>query len=354
VLGRLTVLLLLAGITLPASSALAVPRHRATADFKGIGVRLVEVPAQSRDNPLARLYIIDRVAPGASIHRRIEVSNSTASTAKVAVYPAAASLRQGGIRFAPGHKRNELSGWTSVSRGALRLPARTKALLTVTIKVPKNASAGERYAVIWAEVSARAAGTGGVTLVNRVGVRMYLSVGPGGAPRSDFAIGPLSARRSGAGESLVAATVHNTGLRTLDISGNLTLSEGPGGLRAGPFPVRFRTALPPDDSEPVMVRLDNRLPRGPWRARMRLRSGFVQRVAVATIMFPRHAGVAKPPTTGDASAGRRDVILVALFLLLLAVVTLVARRFWRVRGGGGGAQLPPQGDLPLRPARVSG
>ena len=49
------------------------------------------------------------------------------------------------------------------------------------IDVPVDASAGERYAVVWAEVSAPASAAGGVTLVNRVGVRVYLSVAPGGA-----------------------------------------------------------------------------------------------------------------------------------------------------------------------------
>jgi hypothetical protein len=81
--------------------------------------------------------------------------------------------------------------------------------------------------VSWAEVSARPATEGGVTLVNRVGVRMYMSVGPGGAPSSTFAIGSLSARRSTTGESLVVSAVHNGGGSTLDLGGTLMLSHGP-------------------------------------------------------------------------------------------------------------------------------
>src|SRR4029077_12129575 len=114
---------------------------------------------------------------------------------------------------------------------------------TVTINVPKTASVGERYAVVWAEVSAPAPRAGGVTLVNRVGVRMYCFIGPGGAPPANFVIGSLTAQRAASGEPLVLATVHNSGERTLDISGSLTLSAGPGGLRAGPFPVKLGTAL---------------------------------------------------------------------------------------------------------------
>jgi hypothetical protein len=326
--GGLIGLSTLAAVIIPASTALAGLPNQRTAGSGSIGIRLVDVPADSRD-PLARSYIVDRLVPGTSIRRRVEISNSTPSTTDAAVYPAAATLRRGRFSFAPGHSRNELSSWTSVSRRVLRLSPGAKAIETVTINVPEDASSGERYAVIWAEVSEPAPPAGGVTLVNRVGVRMYVSIGPGGAPSSNFAIGALTAERSETGKPRVVAKVHNTGRRTLDISGNLTLSKGPGGLRAGPFPVRLGTALAPGDSAPATVRLDKRLPRGPWRAEMRLRSGRLQRVAVATITFRRQAVAAKPPIAKDDSAGSRHLILVVT-LLLLALAALVLRFSGRV------------------------
>jgi hypothetical protein len=36
----------------------------------------------------------------------------------------------------------------------------------------------------------------------------------------------------------------------------------------------------------MTVRLDKRLPRGPWRIQLRLTSGLIQKTAVATIAFP--------------------------------------------------------------------
>jgi hypothetical protein len=313
---RLTVLSLLAGMTVPASSALAAPPQELTASSGGIGIRLVGVPSDSGNGPLADSYIVGRPAPGTSIRRRIEVSNSTGSAADVSVYPAAAGLRRGNFTFAPGHSRNELSTWTSLSREVVPLSPGSRAFETLTINVPKQASSGERYAVVWAEVSAPAPVTGGVTLVNRVGVRIYLSIGPGGAPRSNFAIGSLAAKRAANGDSLVVAEIHNSGKRTLDIRGNLTLSHGPGGLRAGPFPVDLGMWLAPGDSKSAAVRLDRRLPRGPWRAHMWLTSGLIHRVAEATIRFPRHAGAAQPRV---APAGSRLPAVVGLiFLVLLA------------------------------------
>ena len=154
---------------------------------------------------------------------------------------------------------------------------------------------------------------------------MYLSVGPGGAPPSNFAIGPLTAERSAAGEPIVVATVRNTGKRTLDIRGTLTLSGGPGGLRAGPFPVTLGATLGPSASEPATIRLDGRLPRGPWRAQLRLTSGSLQRTAAATITFPRRAA-AHPSTSGGGSSGRRRVAEI-----LLALLALLALALWFTR-----------------------
>jgi hypothetical protein len=281
----LIVLSLLAGMIIPASGALAAS-PQPTADSGSIGIRIVDLPPDAaRDDPLALTYIVNRLAPGKTVQRRIEVSNSTRSTATVAVYPAAARLRQGEFVFGPNHSKNELAAWTSVSRDVVRLQSGTKAFDTVTIRVPKNASSGERYAVIWAEVST--SGAGGVKLANRVGIRMYLSVGAGGAPPSNFVIGPLTAKRSASGQSLVVARIHNTGKRTIAVGGNLTLSNGPGGVRAGPFAAKLVRPLTPGSTRAVTVRLDKQLPRGPWRAQLRLKSRLIQRVAVATLTFPR-------------------------------------------------------------------
>jgi hypothetical protein len=46
-------------------------------------------------NPLARTYIADRVSPGMTIRRQVEIINTTHARADVAVYAAAASLREG-------------------------------------------------------------------------------------------------------------------------------------------------------------------------------------------------------------------------------------------------------------------
>ena len=278
---RLIALLVLTAVIVPAGTALA--GHAAAAPGT-IGIRLIAVPSVTSAALLGQSYIVGRLAPGARITRQIEITNSTPSTANVSVYAAGATQHRSIFGLAPGRGPNELSRWTSVSRNVVRMPSRTKTLETVTIAVPRGASSGERYAVVWAEVSA--AVTGGVTRVNRVGIRMYLSIGSGGAPAAQFAIGSLSASSSTTGYRLLVASIHNSGRSTLELSGTLTLSNGPGRLSAGPFPVKLGLALAPGDTKPMSVRLDKRLPRGPWRIQLRLTSGLVEHTAVTTLVFP--------------------------------------------------------------------
>jgi hypothetical protein len=67
---------------------------------------------------------------------------------------------------------------------------------------------------------------------------------------------------------------------------------------------------------------------------VRLRSGLIQRAAVATISFPRPVGAAKPPTTKVVPAGHGRLFLVVAILGLLAAAALLRLLFRRPRGRG--------------------
>ena len=320
--GRLAALSLIAGTVLPASGALAAAQHRPLPGGGGIGIRLIGVPGGQTD-ALGRLYVVARVAPGTSIRRRVEISNTTTAMADITVYPAAAGIVRGAFTFgAADHGQDELSRWTSVSRHVMRLPPGTGVSDILTINVPGDASPGERYAVLWAQVSAPSA-EGSVKIVNRVGVRMYVSIGPGGAPAPNFRIDSLAAKRSAAGRPLVTAKIHNSGSSTLAISGSLNLSHGPGDLHAGPFPARLGAMIAPGASQPVTVSLSKGLPDGPWRARLWLTSGLLRRSAAATITFPGPAGKSASPWL--------IVSVILLALLVASVAALVITRRARFR-----------------------
>ncbi len=318
-------LLLLTAATVPATKALASPGVGPSATTGGIGIQLVAAAETPPADPLARNYVVDQLSPGASIRRIIEISNTTHANADVAVYPAAAAIVGGSFQFAPGRTQDALCSWASVRRGILHLAPGTEATDTLTINVPTNAVSGQYYGVVWAQVSSPPPPGGGVTLTNRVGVRMYLSVGLGGALPSNFVIGALTAKRSSTGKPLVATTVHNSGQATLDITGNLMLSNGPGGLSGGPFAVKVGLVLAPGVSEPATVALDSGLPRGPWRADLSLVSGLTKRTAVATITFPSNAATKTPGMKVGLPA---LLVVIALFVLLGITATAlgVSRR----------------------------
>lgn len=288
-LASLTLLLLLAAgpaVAAPPPGATRPAAPPAAADVGGIGLRLIDLPAAADQDPRARLYITDHVAPGTTITRRIEVSNTTSAATTVGLYAAAASIVDGSFLGAGGSTANELSTWTSVVPASSTLPTGSKVTATVTIAVPKDAAPGEQYGVVWAEARTPPKDNSGVTQVNRVGIRLYLSVGPGGPPAADFTIDSLTASRSAAGVPSILARVHNTGGRALDMGGSLLLRSGPGGLNAGPFPASLGVTLAIGRTEPVTVLLDTQLPAGPWDAQITMRSGLVERVARATVTFP--------------------------------------------------------------------
>lgn len=321
---RVSALLALATIvcvtlTIPA----AMPAER-TDRPGGIGIRLLDVPTDRANDPRARVYIVDHVAPGTMLQRRVLVANETEHRVELSLYVGPASIGGGAFIPADGQEATDLTSWTSLSRSRVKLPPGGRRAVTATIHVPHTASSGERYGVIWASTTARPPRGGGVTVVNRVGIRIYLSVGPGGEPASAFTIESLTAARLPDGRPLVQAQVHNTGGRALDMEGALRLSNGPDGLSAGPFEARLGTTLAPGDTEPVNVPLARGLPAGPWLARIDLHSGLVGVTAQATITFPADPGTSSNPVAVDGS-GRQWPLILAICLASAALVGAVAR-----------------------------
>jgi LPXTG-motif cell wall-anchored protein len=185
---------------------------------------------------------------------------------------------------------------------------------------------------VWAEVRSDAADQEGVLQVSRVGVRLYVSVGPGNAPAADFEIESLTAMRSDEGQPLVVATVRNTGGRALDMGGTLRLVNGPGGLSAGPFPAVLGTTLAIGETESVTLELDGQVPAGPWDARIALHSGLLERTARATITFPAVGSAAPVKTTTGGTAFVPFLVGGASLLLIVLTALFVSRRRRKRRG----------------------
>jgi hypothetical protein len=305
----------------------AVPARAQTSNppvDQGLGIRLTEAPTNRKDDPRARRYIVDHVPAGTTITRGIEVSNGTDRTATVSLYPAAATLRDGEFVPASGHTGNELSQWVSIEPATLTMPAGTRAAAKVTVHVPADATPGERYAVALAELPPPP-GAGLVGLASRVGIRIYLSVGPGNEPSTDFDLKTFEPITEG---DRPGVSIHscNTGGRAIDLGGSIKLDGGPGGISAGPFNSTQPSTVAPGDCEDLKILLDPKLPRGPWNATAKLRSGTREKEASAKLTFPQPgqkaaAVKATGKKTSDApvvAGGASALVLLSAGLAVLA------------------------------------
>jgi hypothetical protein len=295
-----------------------------------VGIGLLEAPKSRADDPRARIYIVDHLNPGDTIKRKIGVYSGLDKTVRIRLYAAGAAVSSGQFRFFDGRRQDELTSWTTVNPSTVLLTAKGSATALVTISVPSSATDAERYGVVWAELPPSRSASGGVTEVNRVGVRMYVSIGTGDEPPSDFTIDSLTASRDKARRPHVAASVRNTGKRALDLEGELTLANGPGGLRAGPFPVKLGTTLGIGETEPVQAILDPAIPDGPWDAKLTLRSGLIEHTATGRILFPSRAGVTAQAVPAHP-VKRRGALLVIATILLILILLLFWFFFWKRR-----------------------
>jgi hypothetical protein len=327
------------GISLAGPAALASPVGAAGAagpvsaspsaspGANSFGIRLVDVPVSEAPDSRAWRYIIDNLHPGMMIHRRVEVENMTSDVARVRVYPDAATITGGGFVGDRGQTPSDLTTWTSVSRPTLTLAPGASAMDTVTIRVPRDAPQGERYGVIWAQETAQVQKPRKftVTEVNRVGVRVYLSIGPGGGPATNFAISSVTAGRLPDGSPEVLAQVRDTGGRAIDLGGNLKLADGPGGASAGPFAFQSGLTLAPGQSGVMRAVLSKATPTGTWHVTVTLQSGVTTRQARATLEL-----LGQQPTGLVLPA--RSLAIGGIILAIVAVAAwfLARRNRWRI------------------------
>lgn len=310
----------LALLAAPVAHAQDVPSPQ---PLPGLGIRLLEAPAHLQNDPRALAYIIDNLEPGTTISRRIEVSNNTGSPQEVTFYAGAARIEpDSGFFPEDGATPNELTTWISVDPASRTIPDGSTTEIRATIAVPDDAPDGEQYAVIWAEMGGEDPAGSGARLVNRVGIRVYLSVGDGTGPTSDFEVGTLTPRRGEDGSPEIVATATNTGGRALDIAGSVTLTDGPAGLSAGPVESTRAQSVAPGQTGQIVFRFDSSLPVGPWNAEVSLRSGLLVREAAAPITFPE-SGEGTAVDASDSTSGGVSLWMVALIALLAVIVLLL-------------------------------
>ncbi|WP_149181850.1 hypothetical protein [Streptomyces sp. TRM49041] len=157
------------------------------------------------------------------------------------MYPGATGIRKGGFFFPLNGKRNELARRISLDRTSLDLKPDAEARMRRSGFRGRLGKANGTQSSGSSAVRPRPAGQRGLT--NRVGVRVYLDIGPGGEKPSDFRITKLIFARGPGGVPQLRARVRNTGARAVDISGRLILKEGPGDAPAAATGTKAKVLL---------------------------------------------------------------------------------------------------------------
>lgn len=292
---NLAQLLLALLLCLPLSTAVstAPSAHAQSAEGAPPGagsltISLLDIPADRADDPRAQSYIVDNIPPGGSITRRVQVTNNTGAPGVFDVYTGPAAIEDGAFVPKPRGENSPLTGWVGLSAAELALDDGQSAEVTVTIDVPADAPEVEQYGAVWA--STRPADTGDgqqLAQVSRVGVRLYVSVGEGNGPPSDFSILELTTRRHDDGTAAVVAHVENTGGRAVDVSGTLALTDGPGGLSAQAVSASTVTIAPGGQEEvEFVIPSSQAFPAGPWQATAELESGWATHSVSDSVTFP--------------------------------------------------------------------
>lgn len=319
---RAVVLLLLA------VAALAPPGAARAQPAGSFSFGLVEPTGGPHDDPRAPFYVVDHVHPGDRLTRRLRLGNTTAGPLVVSLYASSADIDGGSFRFGEGRATNELTSWTRVRPREVHLRAQGRADATLVVEVPEDARPGERYGVVWAEV----APSDGSEVVNRVGVRMYLSVGEGAAPRSSVRIDDVTPRRDDSGRAVLDVRTSNVGGRAFDAIGEVMLEEeGAGGSRRV-GPAHFGGTSAPGTRSTAAATWEGDVPAGPWRATVTVTANGVRERATAVVRFPSRSGTTGVAQRAEPVRGSRSAVPAVVAAALVATCSAgVGRNLLRRR-----------------------
>ncbi|WOF21904.1 hypothetical protein N8K70_10965 [Microbacterium betulae] len=316
--------ILLIAISLGSVAWGATTASAATGDDDSVGIRLV--PDGDQSDARSRAYLVGDVPPGDQIRRTVQIDNPSATDKHVFVYASAAEISDGAFTV-DGVDGPDISSWITAGETEIDLEPGVSAEVPITVSVPTDAPEGEYYAAIWAEL--RSADTeDSVTLANRVGVRVYLTVGEGNGPAPDFEIGALAFEFGADGLPAIVAQVTNTGTTAVDLGGQATLETPSGGVSAGPFSADNLT-LGPGQSGAVRTTTDSALSAGEWNVTLSLTSGMTTREATAnlTLTSPKTADAPDPAETIPPwIPWAAAAVVVALLILLIWAIAARSRR----------------------------
>ncbi|MDX1659026.1 MAG: hypothetical protein R3343_09420 [Nitriliruptorales bacterium] len=220
-------------------------------------------PDPDRDVPEGRRssYLIHDVSPGDVLEDRVEVVNLTNAPIQLLVESVDATLNADGA-FAPAGPgtRREAGAWIELERNSLEIAPLGAESVGVTITVPSTAPAGDHVAAIVVQREDPDL-QGNVRVVNRVGVRVYLTVGGGGPLSRDFSIAGF--RWAGTPTDLqFEVEIVNTGQLLVEPAGTIEVSRDGTTVLRHEMPVLG--GVPRQESRRLMISLPGELAGGTY------------------------------------------------------------------------------------------
>ncbi|MDP2860481.1 MAG: DUF916 domain-containing protein [bacterium] len=191
--------------------------------FAAETAKLSVFPASfEKEDPRTRSWFIWTVKPGETRGDEVVVQNKNNEPVELEIYSVDATAnKDGAFTLFPKGEKNSAGGWISLSKSSLLVPPQAKVSVPFTVKIPLTAGPGDHVAGIAVETkSGEEPSSSGVRLVQRIGVRFYLTVE--GEKTENLEISDLRVV-SDAGESYLSYVLANKGNTNLALSGLIRL-----------------------------------------------------------------------------------------------------------------------------------
>lgn len=232
--------------------ALAVPSASASPPVAAAGADITWSIAPSPTAKGARSLFDYSVGPGTQIVDSVDVTNSSSVAAEFLIYATDAINEQATGAFSllkRDVKPTDLGSWVTTKSDRVTIQPKTKATIPFNLLIPSDATPGDHVAGIVASVLSAGTSKGStVTLEQRVGTRMYLTVSGERVPGVRVA-GVTSGFTSSfnpfaPGDMTVGYDVRNSGNTRLDVTNTVSVT-GPFGIPLGTFAPKPLTNLLP-------------------------------------------------------------------------------------------------------------
>lgn len=292
---------------------------------------------------------------GATINDRVEVVNSGPTAEQFYIYPAGAYTIENGGGFAVNLRsdpRSDIASWITLPVQMYTVPPHTGSVIPVRLSIPSNATPGDHTAAIVAEqiIAPGQVKTGeGVTVVHRVGARVYLRViGPVHLGlhvdpvrlKHKLPLNPLAAGHT---QTLVDFVVKNTGNARLALATITITTKGIFGQTL--HKVVLTGQKPGGPNIPTEILPAQILPGG----QVRLLAPFrglppIDQVTMSIVVNGADA-VAGTRASTSASTSFWVIPWLALLVLVVLIAGYLLFRRWYLRGRRRRAE-PPPADKP--------